>query len=116
MPLAGSVRLAVSVSGYYAWRKRNPSARVAADAELTERIVTIHAQSPHTYGAPRIHAELLDIGIQCGRKRVARLMRAAGIVGCHRRQRVVTTIREPTATPAPDHLQRQFVADAPNVR
>lgn len=78
--------------------------------------MTIHAQSRHTYGAPRVHAELAARGIRCGHVRVARLMRVAGVVGCHRRRYVVTTIREPTAEPAPDHIQRQFVAEAPNTK
>jgi putative transposase len=90
--------------------------RAREDAELSKRITAIHEQSRQTYGAPRIHAELVATGIHCGRKRVARLMRATGIVGCHRRRPVVTTVREPEASPAPDHLQRQFVADKPNVR
>lgn len=108
--------LAVSVSGYYAWRNRAPSARAQEDAALTEQIRTIHRQSRQTYGAPRVHAELRAGGMRCGRKRVARLMRAAGIVGCHRRRQVVTTVREPGGSPAPDHLQRQFVAEKPNER
>ena len=108
--------LAVSVSGYYAWRKREPSTRARQDAELTERIVAIHEESRQTYGAPRIHAELVAARIRCGRKRVARLMRAARIMGCHRRRHVVTTVREERASLAPDHLQRQFVAAAPNER
>jgi putative transposase len=108
--------LRVSCSGYYAWRSREPSTRAREDAVLTERIRTIHAASRQTYGAPRIHAEFAATGIRCGTKRVARLMRAAGIVGCHRRRHVVTTVREPSAPEVPDHLQRQFVADAPNVR
>ncbi len=108
--------LGVSPSGYYAWRTRQPSARVCANVTLTEQIVTIHAQSRHTYGAPRVHAELAARGIRCGHVRVARLMRVAGVVGCHRRRYVVTTIREPTAEPAPDHIQRQFVAEAPNTK
>jgi putative transposase len=83
---------------------------------LTERIVQIHAESRQTYGAPRIRAELAEAEIRCSTKRVARLMRAAGIVGCHRRRHVVTTIREERASPAPDHLQRQVVAAAPNER
>jgi putative transposase len=108
--------LRVSCSAYYAWRKREPSARAREDAVLTERVQIIHEQSRQTYGAPRIHAELVAGGIRCGKKRVARLMRAAGIVGCHRRRQVVTTVREPSAPPAPDHLQREFVADEPNTR
>lgn len=108
--------LHVSCSGFHAWRKREPSARAREDAALTEQIKSIHEQSRKTYGAPRVHAELGASGIRCGRKRVARLMRCAGIVGCHRRRHVVTTVREPKAAPAPDRLQRQFVADEPNAR
>jgi transposase-like protein len=75
-------QLDVSKSGYYAWLRRGPSARARADAELTELIRTIHTWSGGTYGAPRIHARLAEAhGIRCGRKRVARLMRAAGLVG-----------------------------------
>jgi putative transposase len=108
--------LRVSCSGYYAWRTRVPSARAREDAVLTAQIMTIHEQSRQTYGAPRVHAELAAGGARCGRKRVARLMRAAGVVGCHRRRQVVTTVREPSAPPALDHVERQFVADAPNTR
>jgi transposase InsO family protein len=107
--------LDVSSSGYWAWRKREPSTRARANAALTERIVTIHTASRQTYGAPRVHAELAAGGTRCGRKWVARLMQRAGIVGCHRRH-VVTTVREPSAPPAPDHMERQFVADEPNTR
>jgi len=108
--------LHVSCSGFYAGRKREPSARAREDAMLTDRIRSIHEQSRQTYGAPRIHAELADAGMRCGTKRVARLMRGAGIVGCHRRRHMVTTVREPAASLAPDHLQRQFVAEKPNSR
>jgi len=108
--------LHVSCSGFHAWRKREPAARAHEDAVLTEQIVQIHEQSRQTYGAPRIHAELVDAGVRCGKKRVARLMRRAGIVGCHRRRQVVTTVREPAASLAPDHLQRQFAASAPNAK
>lgn len=106
--------LEVSTSGYYAWRRRQVSRRVQEDRRLSSQIVTIHQASHGTYGAPRIHAELMAAGVSCGRKRVARLMRAAGIVGCHRRRRVVTTRRESRQVPAPDRVQRRFVASAPN--
>ena len=106
--------LAVSASGYYAWRKRPPSARARADAELTSRISAIHQYSRATYGAPRIHEELLAAGIHVGRKRVARLMKAAGLCGVSRRKWVTTTVREPGARPAPDLVERNFVAAAPN--
>jgi putative transposase len=108
--------LRVSCSGLYARRKRKPSAREREDVVLTARIRIIHEQSRRTYGSPRVHAELAAGGARCGRKRVARLMRAAGVVGCHRRRHVVTTIRELSAPPAPDHMQRQFVAVEPNTR
>jgi putative transposase len=93
--------LAVSASGYYAWRKRLPSARARADAELTSRI-SANQYSCATYGAPRIHEELLAVGIHVGRKRVARLMKAADLCGVSRRKWVTTTVREPGARPAPD--------------
>jgi putative transposase len=108
--------LGVSPSGSDACRKRLPSARAREDAVLTEQIVRIHQESRGTYGAPRIHADLAASGMRCGRKRVARLMRGAAIVGCHRRRYVVTTQREPRAPVAPDHVGRQFTATAPNQR
>ncbi len=107
--------LGVSTSGYYAWRTRGVSAREREDAVLTERITVIHQESRATYGAPRIHAELAATGTACGRKRVARLMRTANIVGCHRRRSTITTVRESSAPVAPDRVDRQFVAGAPNV-
>lgn len=106
--------LGVSTSGYYAWRKRQPAACIQADAVLTARIRASHDRSRQTYGAPRIHADLREAGVRCGRKRVARLMRAAGLVGCHRRRTVRTTRREPVAPVAPDRVNRHFEAAAPN--
>jgi putative transposase len=106
--------LAVSTSGYYAWRQRVPSAHAREDAALTTQITDLHEASRATYGAPRIHADLRALGVRCGRKRVARLMRATGLVGCHRRRRLGTTQREPAAPLAPDQVRRQFSAPAPN--
>jgi putative transposase len=107
--------LGVSPSGYWAWRRREPSARAHANHELQAQIVQIHQASRGTYGAPRIHAELAAHGTRCGRKRVARLMRLLGIAGCHRRRlRMRTTQRDPAACPAPDLVQRAFVATAPD--
>ena len=78
-PIATMCRLlGVSASGYYAWDGRAPSARALSDAVILGRIRAIHSASRNTYGAPRIHAELANEGISVGRKRVARLMRAAG--------------------------------------
>ena len=107
--------LGVSPSGYYAWRKRPPSVRALADAALSTSIRQIHAASRGTYGAPRIHAELADAHqTRCGRKRVARLMRAAGLVGVCRRRVVRTTRREATAPVSDDLVRRAFTAPAPN--
>jgi putative transposase len=106
--------LAVSASGYYAWRQRPPSARARADAGLTARIRAIHQYSRGTYGAPRIHEELLAAEIRVGCKRVARLMKAAGLCGASRRKWMVTTVRDHDARPAPDLVERDFVATAPD--
>jgi putative transposase len=74
--------LGVARAGYYAWASRPPPARAVADQTLTNQIRDIHARSRGSYGAPRVHAELrLALEVRVGRKRVARLMRAAGIVG-----------------------------------
>ncbi len=79
--------LAVSTAGYYEWEERAPSARAVADQALSEQIVEIHAMSRGSYGAPWVHAELrLGQGVRCGRKRVARLMRSAGLHGIYRRR------------------------------
>jgi putative transposase len=106
--------LGVSPGGYYARLERPPSARARADAELSLRIAEIHRRSHATYGAPRIHAELAARGIRVGRKRVARLMAAAQICGVSRRQWVNTTVRDRTARPAPDLVNRNFTAAVPN--
>ena len=106
--------LGVSTSGYYAWLQRPVSVRALADRELTDSIREISEASDGTYGAPRIHAELADRGVRVGRKRVARLMRTAGIQGVSRRKWVRTTIRDDTARPAPDLVERRFEAEGPN--
>ena len=94
-PVATMCRvLEVSSSGFWAWSKRPPPARARSDAELTTRIRDIHDESRGTYGAPRVHAELQDTGTSCSRKRVARLMRDARIVGVHRRRTIVTTLAQ----------------------
>ena len=106
--------LEVSASGYYAWRRRMMSSRAREDEQLQQRIRTIHLLSRKTYGAPRIHAELQDEGTHVGRKRVARLMRAAQLQGVSRRRSTVTTRRDRSARPARDLVDRQFVADTAN--
>ena len=106
--------LGVSASGYHAWLRRPPSRRAEDDAVLLERIREIHVASRGTYGAPRIRAELAAEGTSVGRKRIARLMRAAGLAGVSRRKGVRTTRRDGRARPAPDLVQRAFTADAPD--
>jgi putative transposase len=108
--------LGVSRSGYYDWKDRPPSRRSQEDAALTEKIHQIHNRSRKTYGSPRIHAELRAMGIRCGRNRVARLMRKAGLKGCMRgrSRRKGTTLRDSAATPVSDLVRRNFTAAAPN--
>ncbi len=106
--------LGVSASGFYAWDDRPLSARAQADAALLKQIQTIFTRSRRTYGAPRVHAELWALSVRCGRKRVARLMRAAGLVGAHRRRSPRTTWRDRDAVLASDLVQRQFETPAPN--
>lgn len=105
--------LRVSRSGFYAWKSRPPSKRARADEELTVTIVRIHRDSRTSYGARRVHAELrLGLQIRCGKKRVARLMRLAGIAGIsHRRKRGKN---RPLPAPHEDLVKRQFVADGPD--
>ncbi len=107
----------VSRQGYYAWRRRAPSARQVADAALTERIREIHADTEGIFGAPRIYAELRDVdGLKISRKRVARLMREHGLRGADGRRSIGrrTTIRDPARPSPPDLVDRYFRRDAPN--
>jgi putative transposase len=114
-PIATMCRLlGVSSSGYYAWTKRLPSRRAQADAALLAQMRTAHAASHGTYGAPRLHAELAAQGIRVGRKRIARLMAAAGLAGVSRRKFVTTTVRG-CGRQAPDLVERNFTADKPNL-
>lgn len=105
--------LEVSPSGYYAWRDRAPSQRAKADAELTRKICVIHNESRTTYGVPRVHAVLAADGIHVGKKRVARLMKSAGLEGVCRRKKY-RSMRDKEARPSPDLVHRKFVATAPN--
>jgi putative transposase len=107
--------LGVSVSGFYDWVKRKPSLRSQANAKLTEEIRRIHQASYESYGRNRIRAELRDAGQTVNHKRIAHLMQRAGIKGISRRRGYcVTTRRDQRQRPAPDLVQRQFVAAAPN--
>ncbi len=103
-PIATMARvLGVSEAGYHAWRKRPPSKKQEADTTLLKRVRTVHASSRETYGAPRLHAKLRAGGEKHGCKRIARLMRAAGLVGASRRRAGITTTRQDRkARSAPD--------------
>jgi putative transposase len=106
--------LGVSASGYYARLKRPPAARARAAAELSARIAAIHQRARATSGAPRIHAELAAEGCHVGCRRVARLRANASLCGVCRGRWVTTTVRNRNAQPAPDLVERNFVAPAPN--
>ncbi len=104
--------LRVSPSGYYEWRGRAPSARAVADASLSAQIVEIHMMSRGSYGVPRMHLELrLGRGVSCGRKRVARLMRAVHLQGIYHRR---GKRHHPLPAVHDDLVRRRFVADAPD--
>jgi putative transposase len=115
--------LGVSTSGYYAWKDRAPSAGAQSNVALTDAITRAHAASDEIYGAHKIHAELRDPMVsthdsrwaRVGKNRVAKLMREACLRGVsNRRSYVVTTERNKRERPAPDLVNRKFVATAPN--
>lgn len=106
--------LEVSVSGYYAWRKRAPSQHSREDAELVEKIKEAFQDNHRVYGSPRIHAELCGQGIHCAQKRVARLMHEQELVAKRPRHHTVTTKSEAGAPVAPNLLQQDFHAEQPN--
>jgi putative transposase len=113
-PIATMCRLlGLSTSGYYAWAKRSPSRRAREDAVLLAEIRMAHIASHGTYGAPRIRVDLAENGFRVGRKRVARLMATAGIVGVSRRKFVTTTIKG-AGRSAPDLVDRDFTAEKPD--
>ncbi|WP_328414943.1 IS3 family transposase [Micromonospora sp. NBC_00389] len=103
--------LEVSRSAYYQRKSGVQSVRGRLDAQLTEKIIQVHAVSKGTYGAPRIHADLADAGMRHGRKRVARLMRAAELAGKSPRRWRATTIPDPNAGRRPDLVGRDFSTD-----
>lgn len=100
--------LSVSRSAYYAWAQHRPSVRRERDLELRERITTIHAESRGTYGAPRVHRRLRQDGVCTSRKRVARVMAAAGLCGRQKRRARRTTIADGGAPDVGDLLERSF--------
>jgi putative transposase len=106
--------LGVSLSGYYAWKKRPLSQHQREDSQLAERIHAAYHASRRVYGSPRIHAELRDQGITVSRKRVARLMREQGLSASRRHHRTITTKSEPGARVAPNLLDQDFTASCPN--
>jgi putative transposase len=107
--------LGVTRQGFDQWRKREPSTRAVEDQRIKQLILDADEKSWRTYGAPRMHAELVDGGIRVGRKRVARLMRELGIEGVSRRRgRKRTTVQAEAAKAAPDLLERRFRAQRPD--
>ncbi len=107
--------LDVSRSGYYAWRKRLPSQREIANQKLLAHIEKVFDYSRQTYGSPRIHRELQRRAIACGRHRVARLMRQAGLAAKKRRKKwPVTTQRQLGDPVAPNLLNQDFTAERPH--
>ena len=108
--------LGVSRSGYYAWRKRKPSAREQANQKLLSQIQSSFSWSRNTYGYRRIHASLVKQGIVCSRNRVARLMRQVRLQGRRRRQYKITTQSRHNLPVAPNLLARNFRATAPNLK
>jgi putative transposase len=107
--------LGVSRPGFHQWERRAPSDRALSDAWLTERITAVHERARGVYGSRRVQAELsLGEGIQVSRRRVQRLMRAAGISGLVKVKRGRTTIRVPGVRVADDLVERQFRPAGPN--
>src|SRR3569833_918250 len=100
--------LGVSRSGYYKWKAHKPAQRRSADTVSLRAIRTVHEESKGRYGSPRVHGELRERGISCGRGRVARLMRQGHLRGMAARRRKP---RMPSVdrTPLPNRLQRQFL-------
>jgi putative transposase len=106
--------LGVSASGYWAWQKRPMSEREKTDRAIAAQIAEIHRWSHGTYGVPRMRAELAARGTHASGKRIARLMRRAGLQGVTRRKGTFTTVRDRDARPAPDLVSRNFVASQAN--
>ena len=108
--------LEISESGYYAWRKREPSQRKRDDEHLGQLIEDAYQNNRQVYGSPRVHAELKEQGVHCGRKRVARLMRERGINAKPKRRKLKTTDSHHNNPVALNRLARDFTADAPNTK
>ncbi len=108
--------LGVSVSGYYDWHKREPSAHEREDGELAKHIHRIFYTHRQVYGSPRVHAELAAAGIRCSKQRTARLMREMELAAKRRRHTPVGTKKRHGAIPAPNWLNRDFGASKPNAK
>ena len=108
--------LEVSENGYYNWLKRGKSQRKQADEQLMERIEDAFYNNRGIYGSPRIHVELQEQGVYCGRKRVVRLMQALQLSARRKRRKAHKTERNPHDSCAPNLLERDFTADAPNTK
>jgi len=107
--------LRIQRSSYYAWKQRKPSSRIQADQTLLELIRIEHTDSRKTYGSPRIYRALQGRKVPCGRHRIERLMRAAGLLGCMRQTfHPRTTQRQAGVVPAPNRLHQEFQASEPN--
>lgn len=106
--------LEVSVSGYYAWRRRPESRRGQANRVLLSGIRMGHQRSRQTYGSPRMTAELQSLGYVCSENRVARLMREGGVRAVGKRKYRVTTRSQHAHPVAENLLDRNFTADRPN--
>jgi transposase InsO family protein len=104
--------LKVSRAAYYEARKGQPSDRARQDAELASEVQAVHEESKGRYGAPRVHAQLRARGRRHSRKRVARLMRQAGLQGRAAKRWKKTTIPDPAAAARADRIRRDFTADA----
>ena len=100
--------LGVSRSAYYQWTKQERSARAQTDATLREQVSRVHHESRGTYGAPRIHQQLRQDGVRTSRKRVARVMAAAGLQGRAKRRSRKTTIAGSETIAQVDLLGRAF--------
>ena len=106
--------LGVSHSGFYDWSKRPPSAREQENERLLKSIRLSHQASDNTYGSPRVFRDLKDAGLVCSENRVARLMKAAGLRARHKRRRMPGHVADVVHSIAPNLLDRQFEATAPN--
>jgi putative transposase len=106
--------LEVSENGYFNWRKRGTCQRKRDDEQLAERIEDAYHENRGVYGSPRIHAELKEQGVHCGRKRIVRLMQEKRISASRKRQKAHKTASDHASLCAPNLLGRDFTADAPD--